>query len=390
MPISDRAGMIGSIEAARSCKLISYVQSDRAVRAGPAANPLFQMAGDLPRRIIDHLDKIGHVEKIGLFLYSRGGDVSVPWILDNTIRKYCNEYEILIPYRAHSAATMVALGADSIVMGRHGELGPIDPTMNIVEVNPEDPSKSKSTTIAVEDITSFIRLAKEGMGLTDQAELGKAFSHLSDKVGPVALGTISRQQSYIRTVATRLLELRKKSPKTATIESIVEGFITKAYFHQHAITREEARKEFSLDNVVIPDDSLETLMWNLFLSYEKEMDLGNIVKVEDLFGPNDPDEKRIAGMKGILLESAGLESEFRTDLVVTRNRKALPSVNLNLNLGIPQSPGGAQLDQNALRQLQAVIQQVVQEELRRQAPVVGYSVRFEHDEWETRPVGPQP
>ena len=348
------------------------------------------MAGDLPRRIIDHLDKIGHVEKIGLFLYSRGGDVSVPWILDNTIRKYCNEYEILIPYRAHSAATMVALGADSIVMGRHGELGPIDPTMNIVEVNPEDPSKSKSTTIAVEDITSFIRLAKEGMGLTDQAELGKAFSHLSDKVGPVALGTISRQQSYIRTVATRLLELRKKSPKTATIESIVEGFITKAYFHQHAITREEARKEFSLDNVVIPDDSLETLMWNLFLSYEKEMDLGNIVKVEDLFGPNDPDEKRIAGMKGILLESAGLESEFRTDLVVTRNRKALPSVNLNLNLGIPQSPGGAQLDQNALRQLQAVIQQVVQEELRRQAPVVGYSVRFEHDEWETRPVGPQP
>ena len=391
MPLEQRLGLISQIETARSCRLITYIQSDRGVRVGPGASTLFQMAGDLPRRLIDHLSSIGHVEKIGLFIYSRGGDVSVPWILDNTIRKYCDQFEVIVPYRAHSAATMVTLGADTIVMGKHAELGPIDPTMNIVEVNQEDPTKSKATTIAVEDITSFIKLAKEGMGLQDQAELGKAFNHLEDKVLPVALGTISRQQSYIRRVAGKLLELRKGA-EASTTESVVESLITQSFFHQHAITREEAKKDFCLVNIVIPDDSLETQLWNLYLSYEDEMGLGSTIRVEDLFQPADPDERRVSGVKGIMLESTGLESQYVGDLVVNRIRRPLPTVNLNLNLGMPPAvPGGAQpqIDQTTIQQLQVLIQQVVQEELRRQSPVTNYTAKFERDAWQTRQPSPQ-
>jgi hypothetical protein len=391
MPEVLRPELIKKIETDRSCRLITYIQSDRGVKVGPGTTGLFQMAGDLPRRFIDHLGKIGHVDKIGLFLYSRGGDVAVPWVLDNTIRKYCDQFEVIVPYRAHSAATMVTLGADTIVMGKHAELGPIDPTMSILEVNQEDPTKTKATTIAVEDITSFIKLAKEGMGLSDQAELGKAFQQLAEKVGPVALGTISRQQSYIRRVAGKLLELRKESPESAATGSVVESLITQAFFHQHAISREEAKKDFGLGNIITPDSALEDTMWDLYLSYESEMGLGSFIKVEDLFQPNDPDEKRVAGIKGILIESGELQSQYGGDLVVNRIRRPLPTVNLNLNLGLPPStPGGApQLDQNAIQQLQVVIQQVVQEELRRQAPITGYSVRLDRDKWETRPAGQQ-
>lgn len=387
MPLEHRSELISKIEKARSCRLVTYIQSDRGIRVGSGVSAPFQMAGDLPRRIIDHLDRIGRVGKIGLFIYSRGGDVAVPWILDNTIRKYCNEFEVIVPYRAHSAATMVTLGADAIVMGKHGELGPIDPTMNIMEVNQEDPSKNKSTTIAVEDITSFIKLAKEGMGLQNQAELGKAFKQLTEKVGPVALGTINRQQSYIRRVAAKLLELRKETPESATTDSIVESLITQPFFHQHAITREEAKKDFGLGDIVIPDDGLEANIWNLYLSYENEMGLGSIIRVEDLFQPTGSDENRVPGVKGVMVESADLESQYTGDLVVNRIRRLLPTVNLNLNLGLPGGPAGGsppQIDQNAIQQLQALIQQVVQEELRRQAQITGYSVRFEKDTWRTR------
>jgi hypothetical protein len=37
------------------------------------------IAEDAVRPLYDHLLAIGKVERLDLFLYSRGGDISVPW-----------------------------------------------------------------------------------------------------------------------------------------------------------------------------------------------------------------------------------------------------------------------------------------------------------------------
>ena len=58
-----------------------------------------------------HLRAMGKVKAIDLFLYSAGGDTMVPWRLVSMIREYCDTFSILIPYKAHSAATMIALEA---------------------------------------------------------------------------------------------------------------------------------------------------------------------------------------------------------------------------------------------------------------------------------------
>lgn len=47
-------------------------------------------------------------------------------------------FSVLIPYRAHSAATVIALGADEIVMTKKAELGPIDITIGSGPYNPTE------------------------------------------------------------------------------------------------------------------------------------------------------------------------------------------------------------------------------------------------------------
>ncbi|MBU0734226.1 MAG: hypothetical protein KKG10_08760, partial [Proteobacteria bacterium] len=45
------------------------------------------------------------------------------------LREFCEKLAVLVPFRAHSAGTTLALGADEIVMGPLGELGPVDPSV---------------------------------------------------------------------------------------------------------------------------------------------------------------------------------------------------------------------------------------------------------------------
>src|SRR5437016_5657692 len=96
------------------------------------------MSEDVVRVTYDHLLSIGQVDQIDLFLYSRGGDAMLPWPLVNTIRSFCKRFSVLVPFRAHSAATLTALGADEIVMAPLAQLTPVEPTITM-PLNPEDP-----------------------------------------------------------------------------------------------------------------------------------------------------------------------------------------------------------------------------------------------------------
>jgi ClpP class serine protease len=55
----------------------------------------------------------------------------VPWRLISLFREYAAKVAVLLPYRAYSAATLLALGADEIVMHPFAEMGPIDPTVKM-------------------------------------------------------------------------------------------------------------------------------------------------------------------------------------------------------------------------------------------------------------------
>ena len=62
-----------------------------------------------------------------LILHTPGGIPVAAESIVKYLREKFNSIEVIIPTYAMSAGTMIALGADNIIMGKHSFLGPIDP-----------------------------------------------------------------------------------------------------------------------------------------------------------------------------------------------------------------------------------------------------------------------
>jgi hypothetical protein len=265
----ERLKLIKKIEKARGSRVICYLTSTRP-------NLEVQMVMDQVRRIYDHLQQIasnGNKPKIDLFIHSNGGEGIVPWRLVTLIREYTNQFSVLVPFRAFSAATLTALGADKVVMHPMGMLGPTDPTV-ANEFNPVDPKAGKRLGISVEDVTAYIALIKEDAGITHEDELVVAFNKLAEQVHPLALGNVKRSLSQSRMMAEKLLRLHM-DPKQDEhqINEIVDSLTSKLYFHGHPINRTEAQEHIGLKTIEKPTAVVERAMWDLYLEYEDEMKL---------------------------------------------------------------------------------------------------------------------
>lgn len=68
-------------------------------------------------------------KKLDLIIHSPGGSPTATEALVTYLRTKFNDIRIIIPHAAMSAATMLACSGNSIVMGKHSFLGPIDPQM---------------------------------------------------------------------------------------------------------------------------------------------------------------------------------------------------------------------------------------------------------------------
>lgn len=65
-------------------------------------------------------------QSVALLLDSRGGDARCAYEIAKLLRKHCGGFVAVVPRRAKSAATLICLGADEIILGEYGELGPLD------------------------------------------------------------------------------------------------------------------------------------------------------------------------------------------------------------------------------------------------------------------------
>lgn len=72
------------------------------------------------------LESVGETENIDLLIQSGGGAGTVAEKVVGMIRHYCKKrFRVFVPNLAKSAATMVALGADTIIMGVTSESDPL-------------------------------------------------------------------------------------------------------------------------------------------------------------------------------------------------------------------------------------------------------------------------
>ena len=220
------------------------------------------------------LKQIGEKDRIELFLYTRGGTLLTAYTIVKMIREYTKNFNVIIPFRAHSAGTLIALGANQIVMTKLGQLGPIDPsTPNIFNplINPAgnlaDLGNRKS--ISVEDVQAFLNFSKDTVGLQETNQQLEVFKELTKSIEPLALGNVNRVYAEHRLMAKELLSYHINGDnKAEKIDNIIKIF-SETYTHNFVITRDNAEK-FEL-NIERPDNVEEALIMKLFESYKDEM-----------------------------------------------------------------------------------------------------------------------
>jgi len=384
MSRAERKDLIEQIEAKRNSKVIAYVTGDR--HPFPA-----QIGDDAVRPLYSHIRELGKVKRLDFFIYSRGGAIDVPWRIVSALRSASEEWNILIPFRANSAATLIALGADSIVLGSQGELGPIDPIMQAQRMVPsrDGPGTVVRDEISVEDVMAYVKFVQERGGISDQQARASALDKLTGRVDPVALGNLYRTHSHIRDVARRILLSRKTPLAEDTLNLVVSTLAERVYAHGHAIGFASAR-EIRLP-VEEPDAALDSLMWRLLETYERDMKL--LEPLDTLAAVSTQDRFSELGVIAIVESTAGSD-EFTGTLEV-RAKRQMPAnlqVAVNLNLQFPpgfdiqQLPAEAQqvlqqlmqaLQQAALQQAQQAVQQAMQS----QAPLIGADSGFRGGKW---------
>ena len=314
-----KSDLIKKLEKDRNSRVISYVTNDM---------PPFvtQIAGDVVPPLSDLLDGIGKVKKISLFLYTAGGDMLAPIRIVKLIRNHCDEFEVLVPYKAHSAGTLITLGADKIVMSKLGELSPVDPTTGH-PFNPPNPMMPQQLLpISVEDLNSFLLFAKE-KGDVDKTQMVEVYKLLVEKLHPLSIGNAYRAYRMARLLTERLLCLHMdKKTQAEQINSIVKAFTGDITIHAYPIDRDEAT-DLGL-NIEKAQGDLDKTLRELYEDYARDMHLGKQFNPVEVLATKDTVDVQRAGA---YLETSDNSYEFMfTGRLQKTIRNNQPVVDVNL------------------------------------------------------------
>ena len=315
----ERKELYKQIEKLRDRPLITYVTSIRNGLEG-------QMTQDVIPKFIKQLDYISKEKKeIDLLIISNGGDPIVSWRIISLLRERFEQISILIPYKAYSAATMLSLGANEIIMHPYANLGPIDLQINYKSNNVEK-------SISYEDIVKYFEF-------TDKINLSNkdlAFEKLTNEIPATLIGFARRSHNLEYKLSERLLETHLSDKEK--VKKIISTLNSEFYHHGYPLGRTEA-KNIGL-NVVNPDNKLEKLMWKIYLDFENEykfneiFDKNNVIfnKIIKSNNINVGNNTIVSHFKVASLESINIDSCIKEEIIANFNVNENKVININDNI----------------------------------------------------------
>jgi len=254
---TDVIPLIQGVEKLRNSKVITYYLPDTA-----------QISNDVVPSFYQHLRGLGKQERLDLWIHSRGGTTEVPWRIVQIIRAYCDNFGVLVPEVAHSAATHLALGANEIVMGAFSMLSPVDPTQQH-PLSPQGPNQ-QPVPISVQDLKHAVDFIKREAG--EEGLQGEAYSQviaaLMEKVHPLAIGAVEQSYALSKLITKRMLSTHmNEESEGPEIDRIADALCDDYMSHQFPIGLLEL-KRLGLKSVVDAPDDLYEAMWKLKEYYD--------------------------------------------------------------------------------------------------------------------------
>ncbi|MCQ3938519.1 MAG: hypothetical protein DPW18_15935 [Chloroflexi bacterium] len=197
-------------------------------------NPRGSVCHDDVLALFELLEKIGHQEKIYLFIKSSGGNGQASLRIVNLLRQYCNEVVAVIPLECASAATMIALGANEIHMGPMAYLTPVDTSLTHA-LSPIDRDNDR-VSVSLDELTRVVRLWQSQR--SDQNE--NPYQQLFQYVHPLVIGAVDRAESLSIMLCKELLAYHIRAEETQN--SIANALNAKYPSHGYPILFEEAKR----------------------------------------------------------------------------------------------------------------------------------------------------
>lgn len=241
--------------------------------ANSADADVFVYTGDIQRphdtKLIDLCSKATKRKNIAFFLCTRGGDPNAAYRIARCLQQNYEKVTIYIGGRCKSAGTLLAVGAHEIVMGDHGQLGPLD-----IQLGKKDElweTDSGLTVLsAIETIEKkafdlfevcLLELKKRSgdrISLKTASDLAATLaigvvSPIVSQIDPMHVGEVNRAMKIGLDYGKRLIEVSKNADEN-TLDFLTNGYPS----HDFVIDRKEAEGIFS--NVRKPDENESVLM----------------------------------------------------------------------------------------------------------------------------------
>jgi membrane-bound ClpP family serine protease len=252
------------VEKIRNSTVISYMAAQNAL-VGP------EDAGLLVDTIEAVLPETRKFDRLDLFLHSPGGFLDSAYKIIRICKEYSNEFNVIVPLAAKSAATVICLGANEIVMTVFAELGPIDPIIqHPYKPNVRVPARS------IKDFFEFLSSTETGGKVPVDTQFKTQMSNLLD---PYLIGSYQTALNSSKQIAEKLLRENALKNKPELVDAAVKTLTEYYYSHSYVIDRNEAR-EIGL-NVTNAESTpqLDKSVRQLLSVYQQFMMQNNIFKL---------------------------------------------------------------------------------------------------------------
>ena len=232
-----------------------------------------------PLLVINDLDKnafmttikgLDRTKGLDLVLHTPGGDTAATESIIDYLCTMFSDIRVIVPQLAMSAGTMIACSADSILMGKHSSLGPIDPQYPI-QIN------GSTFFVPAHGLIEEFKTASEQ--IKDDASKAYVWQPILQKYNPTILGEAQKAIDWSSKIISERLNTRMlKNKTTAERKKVIKKILKE--LGDHSVNLSHSRH----------------------LSYDKCKEIGLVV---DLLESNQDLQEKVLSVHHALMHTLG-------------------------------------------------------------------------------------
>ena len=180
------------------------------------------------------LRSVGKVDRLSFFIKSDGGSGEVSLRMVNLLRQFVGRLTALVPLECASAATMLALGADKILMGPLAYLSAVDTSLTH-DLSPIDRDNDR-VRVSQDELQRVVRLWQKQA----DKESSNPFASLFQHVHPLVIGAVDRASALSTKLCVEILSFHLKDARKA--KKISDILNSRYPSHSYPIMLREARR----------------------------------------------------------------------------------------------------------------------------------------------------